>query len=98
MKQEQLFTPWFLEKKSNCDTVYTNRHGVFAKIYGYEDNEREPISRLIAAAPDMYEALKHSRGVISTLLVMVKMDDADKIICHEALLKINEALSKASPY
>lgn len=104
MKQEQ-FTKgkWAVSPYGYVEvaSVYNPKMNLIVCSLQYDEHTKfdnwTANANLLAAAPDMYEALKHSRGVISTLLVMVKMDNDEKIICHEALLKINESLSKANP-
>src|SRR5579864_6099236 len=106
MKKEQ-FTPgpWEISAVSESHRIYDAKGNHIADAslskrgipYIQYQDEETANKNLIAAAPDMYEALKKAKGVLSTLLVMCKMDDQDKIIANEILLQIQQSIDKANP-
>ena len=98
MKQEAKHTPgpwklnrnahgWYLKTKCGCVLGGINRFPDTAELA----SQCEPNARLIAASPDMLDALKASRAILASILGT----DAESIIIAEQVAIIDAAIAKA---
>jgi len=86
------------EKWVIADLIGSGSYGGF-EIVELGDDDREANAKLIAAAPDLLEALIESRQVIATALQVGASDwfDSDeKIAQHTTVKKIDAAIAKAT--
>ena len=95
---------YWRDENGNCTSANFHRNG-FAKaiaIVGREDGDWRHISQqvsdahLIAAAPELYEALKDARQVIAILSELLTEEIVDARVGNPMFL-IDAALLKASP-
>lgn len=99
MSKETSFTPgpWkakFHAAKDEFEITDDSRQMFIAKVYGYDaDAQRDANANLIAAAPDMYEALEYTKSILDSLIEQFGWDE--KNLVNVARAKCKSALSKA---
>ena len=88
--------PWEVDERNRQVLIPTGKHSCYAAYAGTLSN-----ARLIAAAPDLLEALEDSRDAINSLPVEslgYAIDSAGRWpIKKELLYKIDLAIEKAKP-
>lgn len=101
MTQEQKYTPgpWAISRNTSMSVVGKNDRPV-CSTGGYQDNrvdssvllaENEANARLIAAAPDLYEALKEADAELETLACAMGLTSELVAVCE----RVKAALAKA---
>lgn len=108
MSKQFISAPWHIEKPDGYNQLTWNilyNDGWICELYHDKDPKiTEARANIIAAAPDVYEALKIAKETIHSqhVIMCIRLPDGGKKIWElyqqsPEMKKINEAIEKANP-